>query len=375
MIAYLVTAVCIAAFTLHEPAMRRLTHKRSRKSGLPPGTPVHIGERKAGAPRVSLMQYDGEQLVEEEMTDVSACRTWLSRPGVTWINIEGVHKIDLLERLGECVGLHSLVLEDIANTGQRPKAEDYGGYLYVVLRMLSLQAASQEVVGEQVSLIVGPNFVISFQEGIAGDAFNPIRERLRTAKGRVRREGADYLVYSLIDAIVDGYFVLLEKLGEQIEVLDERMLANRAGDVARTIHLLKREMIWLRKAVWPLREMINTLQRAETPLIRASTGVYLKDVYDHTIEVIDTVETYRDVLSGMLENHLSLLTTRLNEIMKVLTVISTIFIPLTFITGIYGMNFRFMPELEWRWGYPLSLLAMVIIGVAMYFYYRRKKWL
>jgi len=355
--------------------MPRLPHKRSRKSGLPPGTPVHIGERKTGAPRVSLMHYDGEQLVEEEVTDVSACRTWLSRPGVTWINIEGVHQIDLLEQFGTVFGLHPLVLEDIANTGQRPKVEDYGGYLYIVMRMLSLQAARQEVVGEQISLIVGPNFVISFQEGIAGDAFNPIRERLRTSKGRLRREGADYLVYSLIDAIVDGYFVLLEKLGEQIEVLDERMLANRAGDVARTIHLLKREMIWLRKAVWPLREMINTLQRAETPLIRASTGVYLKDVYDHTIEVIDTVETYRDVLSGMLENHLSLLTTRLNEIMKVLTVISTIFIPLTFITGIYGMNFRFMPELEWRWGYPLALLGMAGIGVAMYFYYRRKKWL
>jgi magnesium transporter len=356
--------------------MRRLIHKRSRKAGLPPGTPVHIGERKAGAPRVSLMHYDGEQLVEEEVAaDVSACRTWRDRPGVTWINVEGVHQIDLLERLGECFGLHPLVLEDIANTGQRPKVEDYGGYLYIVLRMLSLHVATQEVVGEQVSLIVGPNFVISFQEGIAGDAFNPIRERLRTAKGRVRRESADYLVYSLIDAIVDGYFVLLEKLGEQIEVLDERMLANRAGDVARTIHLFKREMIWLRKAVWPLREMINTLQRAETPLIRESTGVYLKDVYDHTIEVIDTVETYRDVLSGMLENHLSLLTTRLNEVMKVLTVISTIFIPLTFITGIYGMNFRFMPELEWRWGYPLALLGMAGIGVAMYFYYRRKKWL
>jgi magnesium transporter len=355
--------------------MPRLPHKRSRKSGLPPGTPVHIGERKTGAPRVSLMHYDGEQLAEEEVTDVSACRTWLSRPGVTWINIEGVHQIDLLEQFGTVFGLHPLVLEDIANTGQRPKVEDYGGYLYIVMRMLSLQAARQEVVGEQISLIVGPNFVISFQEGIAGDAFNPIRERLRTSKGRLRREGADYLVYSLIDAIVDGYFVLLEKLGEQIEVLDERMLANRAGDVARTIHLLKREMIWLRKAVWPLREMINTLQRAETPLIRASTGVYLKDVYDHTIEVIDTVETYRDVLSGMLENHLSLLTTRLNEIMKVLTVISTIFIPLTFITGIYGMNFRFMPELEWRWGYPLALLGMAGIGVAMYFYYRRKKWL
>jgi len=355
--------------------MPRLPHKRSRKSGLPPGTPVHIGERKTGAPRVSLMHYDGEQLVEEEMTDVSACRTWLSRPGVTWINIEGVHQIDLLEQFGAVFGLHPLVLEDIANTGQRPKVEDYGGYLYIVLRMLSLHAARQEVVGEQASLIVGPNFVISFQEGIAGDVFDPIRERLRTAKGRMRRESADYLVYSLIDAIVDGYFVLLEKLGEQIEVLDERMLANRAGEVARTIHLLKREMIWLRKAVWPLREMINSLQRAETPLIRASTGVYLKDVYDHTIEVIDTVETYRDVLSGMLENHLSLLTTRLNEVMKVLTVISTIFIPLTFITGIYGMNFRFMPELAWRWGYPLVLLGMAGIAVALYAYFRRKKWL
>jgi len=358
--------------------MRRLTHKRSRKSGLPPGTPVHIGERKAGAPRVSLIYYDGEQLVEEEVTDVSdvsACRTWLSRPGVTWINVEGVHQIDLLERLGECVGLHPLVLEDIANTGQRPKVEDYGGYLYIVLRMLTLQGTTQEVVGEQVSLVLGTNFVISFQEGIAGDAFNPIRERLRTAKGRVRREGADYLVYSLIDAIVDGYFVLLEKLGEQIEDLDERMLTNRAYEVARTIHLLKREMIWLRKAVWPLREMINTLQRAESPLIRASTAVYLKDVYDHTIEVIDTVETYRDVLSGMLENNLSLLTTRLNEVMKVLTVISTIFIPLTFIVGIYGMNFRYMPELGWRWGYPLVMLGMAIIAVALYIYFRRKKWL
>jgi magnesium transporter len=355
--------------------MRRSSHKRSRKSGLPPGTPVHIGERKAGAPRVSLIYYDGEQLVEEELTDVTTCQAWLNRPGVTWINIEGVHQIDLIEQIGAAFDLHPLVLEDIANTGQRPKVEDYGGYLYIVLRMLSLQGTTQEIVGEQVSLVVGPNFVISFQEGIAGDVFNPIRERLRTAKGRARREGADYLVYSLIDAIVDGHFVLLENLGEQIEVLDERMLTNRAGDVARTIHLLKREMIWLRKAVWPLREMINTLQRAESPLIRASTGVYLKDVYDHTIEVIDTVETYRDVLSGMLENHLSLLTTRLNEVMKVLTVISTIFIPLTFITGIYGMNFRFMPELEWRWGYPLALLAMAILGVVLYLYYRRKKWL
>lgn len=355
--------------------MPRLTHKRSRKSGLPPGTPVHIGARKAGAPRVNLMHYDGEQLVEAEVTDVAASRAWLSRPGVTWINIEGVHQIDLLEQFGAVFGLHPLVLEDIANTGQRPKVEDYGGYLYIVLRMLSLPESTQGVVGEQVSLILGSNFVISFQEGIAGDVFDPIRARLRAAKGRVRHEGADYLVYSLIDAIVDGYFILLEKLGEQIEVLDERMLANSAREAARTINQLKREMIWLRKAVWPLREMISTLQRAESALIRASTGVYLRDVYDHTIEVIDTVETYRDVLSGMLDNNLSLLTARLNEVMKVLTVISTIFIPLTFIVGIYGMNFRHMPELEWRWGYPLVMLGMAGIAVALYFYFRRKKWL
>jgi len=355
--------------------MRQLTHKRSRKSGLPPGTPVHIGERKAGAPRVSLLHYDGEQLDEVELTDVTACQAWLNRPGVTWINIEGVHEIELLEQVGAVFGLHPLVLEDIANTGQRPKVEDYGEYLYTVLRMLSLHGTTQEVVGEQVSLVLGPNFVISFQEGITGDVFGPIRERLRNAKGRARREGADYLAYFLIDAIVDGYFVLLEKLGEQIEVLDERMLTNRAGEVARTIHLLKREMIWLRKAVWPLREMVNTLQRSESPLISESTGVYLKDVYDHTIEVIDTVETYRDVLSGMLENHLSLLTTRLNEVMKVLTGIATIFIPLTFIVGVYGMNFRYMPELEWRWGYPLVMLVMTVIGAGLYFYFRRKKWL
>ncbi len=355
--------------------MPRLTHKRSRKSGLPPGTPVHIGARKTGAPRVSLMHYDGEQLVEEEVTDVAASRAWLSRPGVTWINIEGVHQIDLLEQFGAVFGLHPLVLEDIANTGQRPKVEDYGGYLYIVLRMLSLPESTQGVVGEQVSLVLGPNFVISFQEGIAGDVFDPIRVRLRAAKGRVRHEGADYLVYSLIDAIVDGYFILLEKLGEEIEVLDERMLANSAREAARTINQLKREMIWLRKAVWPLREMISTLQRTESTLIRASTGVYLRDVYDHTIEVIDTVETYRDVLSGMLDNNLSLLTARLNEVMKVLTVISTIFIPLTFIVGIYGMNFRHMPELEWRWAYPLVMLGMAGIAVALYFYFRRKKWL
>lgn len=352
-----------------------LRHKRSRKAGLPPGTPVHIGAPKIGEPHITLMHYDGTQISEETVQGIGSCSAWRDKPGVTWINIEGVHRIELLEQLGEIFDLHPLVIEDIANTGQRPKVEDYDGYFYIVLRMLSLDAANQEVVDEQVSLVLGRNFVISFQEGIEGDLFNPIRERLRTAKGRVRREGADYLMYSLIDAIVDGYFVLLEKLGERIETLDARMLANTANEASRSIHLLKREMIWLRKAVWPLREAVNTLLRAETALIHPSTAIYLKDVYDHTIEVIDTVETYRDVLSGMLDNNLSLLTTRLNEVIKVLTVISTIFIPLTFITGVYGMNFRHMPELEWRWGYPLVMLGMGVIAAGLFVYFRRKKWI
>lgn len=354
--------------------MHRLLRKRSRKAGLPPGTPVHIGIAKTGEPHITLIHYDGTQISEETVQDINSCAAWRDKPGVTWINIEGVHRIGLLEALGKIFQLHPLVIEDIANTGQRPKVEDYDEYFYIVLRMLFLDA-TQEVADEQVSLVLGRNFVISFQEGIEGDLFNPIRERLRTAKGRLRREGADNLMYSLIDAIVDGYFVLLEKLGERIEDLDARMLANTANEASRSIHLLKREMIWLRKAVWPLREAINVLLRAETPLIRPSTAIYLKDVYDHTIEVIDTVETYRDVLSGMLDNNLSLLTTRLNEVIKVLTVISTIFIPLTFITGVYGMNFRYLPELEWRWGYPLVLLGMGVIAVALFVYFRRKKWI
>jgi magnesium transporter len=354
--------------------MSRPRHRRSRKAGLLPGTPVHIGTHRGRPAGVTLVQYDAEQIREREIHEVTA-KTVREQPGVTWIDVEGVHEVALLEQFAQAFGLHPLVIEDIANTSQRPKLEDYGDYLYIVVRMLSWHAPTREAVSEQVSLILGPDFVLSFQEGLEGDAFDPIRERLRTAKGRLRREGADYLVYSLIDAVVDGYFVVLERLGEEIERLDEQLAGSRTVGVARAIQLLKREMIYLRRAVWPLRETINGLLRAESTLVRPSTAVYLKDVYDHTVEVIDTVETDRDVLTGMLENHLSLLTTRLNEVMKVLTVIATVFIPLSFITGIYGMNFRHMPELEWPWGYPLVLAVMAAIGAGMLVYFWRKRWL
>jgi magnesium transporter len=240
--------------------------------------------------------------------------------------------------------------------------------------MLSFHARRREVQSEQVSLILGPNFVISFQEA-GGDVFDPVRERIRTGKGRVRKMGPDYLAYSLIDAVVDNYFIILENLGERVEALEEKLISDPKRETLHALHVLKREMIYLRKSVWPLREVISGLERAESGLIKEPTGIFFRDVYDHTIQVIDTVETYRDMLSGMLDIYLSSISNRMNEVMKVLTIIATIFIPLTFIAGVYGMNFKFMPELEWRWGYFLIVGIMLAIGLVMVIYFRRKRWM
>ena len=255
---------------------------------------------------------------------------------------------------GSATDFHPLVLEDILNTDQRPKMEEYGDYLYIVLKMLHDKGKGNQIEAEQVSLVLGPNFVFSFQES-GGDVFDQIRERLRTGKGRLRKMGADYLAYTLVDAIVDYYFVILEKLGERIELLEEELVAHPRTETLKEIHTLKREMIFLRKAVWPLREVISGLQRGESPLVQKTTGIYLRDVYDHTIQVIDTIETFRDMLSGVLDIYLSSVSNRLNPVMKVLTIIATVFMPLTFLAGVYGMNFKYMPELEWRWGYPVAL--------------------
>lgn len=324
---------------------------------------------------ISIMGYDGENLVERTAASVEECIAARGAHPVTWINIEGVHDVALLERLASGFDLHPLVLEDIANTVQRPKFEDYGETLYVVLRMLYADTARHGLASEQLSLVLGVNFVLSFQEGLEGDVFGAVRERLRAAKGRLRREGPDFLLYSLMDAVVDSYFGVLEHLSERIEELDVQLERERPNGMSHPLHRLKREMIWLRKAVWPLRELLLGLERGESTLVRPATRVYLKDIYDHTVEVIETVETYRDVLSGMHEIHLTLITNRLNAVMKVLTVISTIFIPLTFVTGIYGMNFRHMPELDWPWAYPAVLAGMVALGAGLYLYFRRKKWL
>jgi magnesium transporter len=353
--------------------MPKLIRKRSKKAGLPPGTLVYIGDEKVRESKITVIDYDEAHVQEIEAGAVEECFSFKEKPTVTWINVEGIQQVAVIQRLGDCYGLHPLVMEDILNTDQRPKMEDYGDYLYIVLKMLDYRENRIEV--EQVSLILGPNFVISFQEGKKGDAFDPIRERIRKGKGRQRKTGADYLSYALIDATVDNYFIVLEKLGERIEFIEDALITSPTAGTLQEIHRLKREMIFLRKAVWPLREVIGGLERGESSLIHEGMRVYLRDVYDHTIQIMDAIETFRDMLSGMLDIYLSSISNRLNAVMKVLTIITTIFMPLTFLAGIYGMNFKHMPELEWRWGYPAVLVLMLGIGVFMLIYFKKKKWL
>ena len=324
--------------------------------------------------RITIIDYDESHVEDKEAKRIEECFPFTDKPTVTWININGLHQLDIIEKIGEHFNVHPLVLEDIVNTGQRPKIEDFVDYIFVTLKMLRYSDEEKETEAEQVSLILGSNFVISFQEN-EGDVFDPIRQRIEADKGRIRKMGADYLAYALMDAIVDNYFTILEKLGDRIEDFEEELVVNPKPETLQAIHHLKREMIFLRKSVWPLREVINRLERWESSLINKSTAIYFRDVYDHTIQVIDSVETFRDMLSGMLDIYLSSISNRMNEVMKVLTIIATIFIPLTFIAGVYGMNFRFMPELEMPIGYSVVLLVMLFIGILMFAYFRKKKWL
>ena len=355
--------------------MVKMIKKRSQKAGLPPGTLIHIGEQRAESAKITVIDYDDAGFLEKELKTVEECFPYKDKPSITWINIDGIHQKEVLEKLSGHFGFHPLVMEDIMNTDQRPKMEDYADYLYIVLKMLYYNDKDNAITTEQISLIIAPHIVISFQEGLEGDVFGPLRERLRNDKGRIRKMGADYLAYSMLDAVVDSYFMILEKLGERIELLEDELISAPATATLHEIHYLKREMIFLRKAVWPLRELINTLMRGESPLIHESMKIYFRDVYDHTIQVIDTIETLRDMVSGMLDIYLSSVSNRLNAVMKVLTIIATIFIPLTFIVGVYGMNFKYMPELEWRFGYPMLWLVMIAIGISMLLFFRRKKWL
>ena len=347
----------------------KLTKDRSRKSGLPPGTTVHIGEKRAGRAKIRLINYTAEKVSEREIPDIKELP---KLEGLSWINVDGVHDTETLEKIGSLFGLHPLVVEDIANTDQRPKVEYFDDYVYIVIRMFD--KSSKDILSEQLSIILGKGFVLSFQE-TEGDVFDSVRARIRSGKGRIRKEGADYLTYALIDAIVDDYFTVLEQVGEEIEMLEERLIADPSPNVLKELHHLKTDMIILRKSVWPLREVISSLEKGESKFVRASTKLYLRDVYDHTIHIIDSVETFRDMVSGMLDIYLSSVSNRLNEVMKFLTIITTIFIPLSFIAGVYGMNFQHMPELNVPEAYPAVLAIMAVIGLTMVIYFKRKKWI
>jgi len=347
---------------------------RTKKAGLPPGTVVFVGKQKTEKIKIKVIGYDETHFEEKEVEKIEEAFAYTDKPVVTWINIDGLQSTDVIEKIGKNFKLHPLVLEDIANTEQRPKMDDYTDYLYVVLRMLRYDKKETEIASEQLSLVLGSNWVISFQES-EGDVFDPIRERLRGSKGRIRKMGADYLIYALIDAVVDNYFAVLEKTGEKIADIEDTLIANPEPATLKDIHDLKRQIISLRKSVWPLREVVDRLERGESKLVNKATRLYLRDVYDHTIQVIDSIETFRDMLSGMLDIYLSSISNRMNEVMKVLTIIATIFIPLTLVAGVYGMNFAYMPELASPWGYPLVLLAMLAIGIVMLFYFRKKKWI
>lgn len=352
--------------------MSKPSKKRSKKAGLPPGSLVYIGDRPATDIRVTIIHYDADHIEEKEAHTLEECLAYRDEPTVTWINIDGLN-VELIAKLGQCFEVPTMVLEDILNTDHRPKMEDFGSNLYFVLKMLQCESGRREILIEQVSFVLGPTFLLSFQER-AGDVFEPVRVRLRNGKGRLRHSGPDYLAYALLDAVIDNYFLVLEHLGERIATLEEDVLNNPTPDTVRQIHHLKREMIFLRKAVWPLREVVTGLNREEVELIAPVTHQHLHDVYDHVIQVIETIEVFREMLAGLLEIYLSTVSNRMNEVMKVLTIIATIFIPLTFISGIYGMNF-YIPEVHWSWGYPIILTVMALIAAAMLVYFRKKRWL
>ena len=347
---------------------------KKKEAGLPPGTLVFTGEKKVDQVTINLIDYKGHIVSEREITDPSEISNCTQEDTISWIDIEGLHDVPLIQKLGESLNLHTLVMEDILNIDQRAKMEQYDDYVYIVLKMFHLNKETTEITPEQVSLILGKNYVITFQEGIEGDTFHEVRERIRGNKGIITKMTSDYLVYTLIDSIIDSYFVILETLGEKIEDLEEELINDPQKSTLTKIYSLKREMLYLRKTVWPLREAISRLERGESDLVTRGTHIYLRDVYDHTINVLDSLETYRDMLSGMLDIYLSSISNRMNEIMKVLTIITTIFIPLSFIAGVYGMNFKFMPELESEYGYYVVIFVMFTIGILMLFYFKRKKW-
>jgi magnesium transporter len=348
--------------------------KRSRKTGLPPGSLVHVGSERTEKTRITVLDYDAEHVEEREIHAVEELAPYVGKPSVTWIDVVGIHESKVIEQIGCQFQIHPLLMEDIMNTTQRPKIDDLGKYICLILKMIMFDEAVMELRIEQLSIVFSDDFVLSFQESESG-IFKPLRDRIRNNLGRIRKKGTDYMAYSLMDAVVDHYFVVMEYMGEKIDSLEDQVVSNPKREILRDVQRLRDEILLVRRSVWPLREVISLLERAESPLVDKSSAFFFRDVYEHTIQVMDTVDTYRDILSGMFDIYLSSISNRLNEVMKVLTIISTIFIPLTFIAGVYGMNFEFMPELGWRYGYPLVLGVTATLCGILYWRFKRAGWL
>ena len=348
--------------------------KRISKLGLPPGTMIHVGERKVESTGIEYFGYDAENLSEKSLNSIEQIVSVTDKERITWINITGLHDTVLFEKIQHYFNIHPLVMEDILNTEQRTKVEIHENYMFVVLKMITFDRKFLNINKEQVSFILSKNLLLTFQEQ-PGDLFDPIRARIRDNKGRIRKSGPDYLLYCLMDVLTDHYFSVLEELGEQVESLEEMIYDNPHSSVVKELHHLKRQFVTLHKAVWPMRELIGAILKEEGIIINSETFPFFKDIADHIIQIIDAIYNFREIVSGLMDLYLSMVSIRMNEVMKVLTIIATIFIPLSFMTGIYGMNFEFMPELKWHWGYPAAWVAMIIIGIFFIMWFKRKKML
>ena len=358
----------------HAHRRRRNRFSRRSRPGDLPG--LVQPDPAAPAPQVHVIAYGPEQFEEQRFADCGQVGNLAFKAPITWVNVEGLGDAHTIRTIGELFKLHPLAMEDVVNTHQRPKAESYHGFLFIVARMARL---NERLHTEQVSLFLGPNFVVTFLED-PGDAFESVRQHLRNAPGRIRTAGTGYLAYALLDAVVDGYFPVVEEYGERLDTLEDEVITRPSRDTIAWAHQVKRDLRTIRRAVWPLREAINALARDQHELIDAETRVYLRDCYDHTVQIIDIVETYRELDADLTDLYLSSLSNRLNEVMKVLTIIATIFMPLSFIASVYGMNFNTafpynMPELNWRYGYPFALAVMLLSAGGMVWYFRWKNWI
>jgi magnesium transporter len=357
---------------------RYFLKKKTEATGVPPGLLIPPDKEEIVKPGIHLFKYSRDRIEEENIEDVKGLKTILESKDKFWVNITGLKDVDTIEAIGNTFSINPLILEDIMNTGGRPKIEDMSEYVFVILNMIDFDGSEMRVDIEQVSIILGKNYVITFQES-EGDVFEPVRDRIKNSESRIRKLDADYLFYVVMDVIVDNYFLTLERLGEYIEVLEEGVINEPKPETVHSINEVKRDLLFLRQSIWPLREIISFLLRSDLKQINEATGIYMRDLYDHTIEVMDLIETFRDVISGLLDTYLSSINNRMNEVMKVLTVIATIFIPLTFITGLFGMNFKYIfwdfPIWDWKWSFPLIMIGMTLITLLLMVYFRVKKWL